>query len=167
MTPSIEEYRLIPLTQGQFAKVDAEDYEFINQWKWCAHWDRGANSYYAKRQSSKADGQRTLLMHRVVLGLAWGDGRQGDHINGDTLDNRKSNLRIANSAENGANRGANKNNASGFKGVSWHTGGKAWRAQIRINRRAIHLGMFKTAEEAYVAYREAAKIHHHQFIKHS
>ena len=75
----------ISLTQGQFATVDDEDFEWLNQWPWYAVC-RGRGLYYAERLG--------ISMHRQILGLKLGDRRRAEHINRDKLDNRRSNLKI-------------------------------------------------------------------------
>ena len=81
----------IPLTQGQFAIVDDEDYERFSVYKWRVFFAKGTKSYYARRHSPMSLGKRsTIFMHRDVMGAKHGE--MVDHINHDTLDNRKSNL---------------------------------------------------------------------------
>lgn len=156
--------RLIPLTQGQFAVVSDEDFEGLSRWKWCAWRNPHTQSFYAVRRDVAVEGkQRTTLMHRQILNLGYGDKRQGDHGNGNTLDNRRLNLRIATHAENTRNRGKHSNNSSGFKGV-WQVRGK-WRAQIMADRKLKHLGYFATAELAHSAYRAEAERLHGDFAR--
>lgn len=120
-TPSTPLYREIQLTQGQVALVSEHRFEELNSFKWYARWDPAMMSFYAERAISKGKGRQSKLhMHRVILGLAHGDKRHGDHKNHDTLDNRDENLRIATRSENLCNRGACINNRSGFKGVYRH-----------------------------------------------
>jgi len=91
----------ITLTQGQYAIVDDWNYEWLNQWKWCAGWAKNTKSYYAMRRAKgEFDRYYTIRMHREILGLKKGDRRQADHINHNTLDNRESNLRIVNNQQN-------------------------------------------------------------------
>jgi len=159
-------YFEIELTQGQVAIVDSVDYEYLMQWKWCAIWNASLQSYYAVRQVRIKQGhliQRHFSMHREILGLKWGDPRQADHINHKTLDNRRSNLRVATKEQNQWNQGAQRNNKCGFKGVSWHTQKARWRAGIRLDRRSVHLGYFDTPEEAHKAYCIASKEAHGEF----
>lgn len=80
-----------------------------------------------------------------------------DHIDGDTSNNRISNLRLASVAENMANAKRPRTNTSGYKGVSWHRGAKKWTARMKANGTSHYLGLFATAEEAHAAYCEIAK----------
>ena len=89
-----------------------------------------------------------------------------DHINGDPSDNRWSNLREATHAENLRNRGAQRDNASGFKGVYFCDRGiRHYRAVIVLNKRKIYLGVFATPEEAHAAYCVAAEKYHGEFAR--
>lgn len=144
----------IPLTQGLSAIVDDEDFEMLSRFKWHFH-----QTGYAMR-TARIDGKKHLLrMHRVVMNAP--PHKCVDHINGNTLDNRKRNLRIASRSQNQHNRGRNKNNTSGFKGVSRYRG--RWRARITVNWKEIRLGIFDTPEEAFDAYVAAAKEYHGEF----
>lgn len=102
---------------------------------------------------------RPYLAHRLawlhVTGL-W-PKRDIDHKNGRQDDNRFENLREAVAAQNGLNRGKNKNNPSGFKGVRRGAREGSWTARIMINRNGIHLGTFESAEDAHAAYCTAAR----------
>ena len=115
--------KLIPLSQKQFAKVSDERYNHLMQWKWHAQWNKKTQSYYACRnQNMNPNGKpwknRQIRMSRQILGLEYGDPRQGEHRNGDTLDNQDHNLRIATNSQNAMNRKRiMANNTSGFKGV--------------------------------------------------
>jgi hypothetical protein len=154
----------IPLTQGQVALIDDEDFELVSQYKWCARWSPGMRSYYAVTTIRKPDGKRIhLQMHRLIMNAQ--KGEQVDHINHNTLDNRKSELRICNASENQHNRGKNLNNSSGNKGVYAHKASGKWQAQIALNGKTIHLGLFATKEEAYTAYCNAALELHGEFSK--
>jgi hypothetical protein len=84
------------------------------------------------------------------------DGMYTDHINGDGLDNRMENLRIVTNQQNQMNRGFNKNNKLGVKGVSFYPKNKKYRAQIKAQGRVITLGYFKDASEASDAYKKAS-----------
>ena len=150
------EYRLIPLTRGLSAKVSPEDFDWLNQWKWRATlYDVG---FYATR----SEGPQTVLMHREILGLQKGDERTGDHRNHDTLDNRRSNLRVASQREQKYNARMKRTNVSGLKGVYRNKNG--FSAKIRIGGKQVYLGYRKTAEEAHALYAEAATRIHGEFV---
>jgi hypothetical protein len=144
----------IILTQGKVAIVDDDDYEWLNRLKW------RYNTGYAGRTIGSRKNQKSVYMHRLILQVP--DGLETDHINHDTLDNRKENLRICTRSENNCNR-ANKRNTSGFHGVHFNKEYKEWYATIMVNRLKKYLGNFKTAEEAARAYDKAARELHREF----
>jgi hypothetical protein len=135
----------VPLTQGQVALIDAADAELIGVRRWCARKGPNTQNFYAM------SGHRTtLLMHRVILGVA--DGLLVDHINHDTLDNRRANLRAASVVENGRNRrAANTTNTSGYHGVSFHRDVGKWRPRVTVDGHRHYLGWFATPYEAALA----------------
>jgi hypothetical protein len=107
-------------------------------------------------------------MQREILGLQYGDPREGDHALHNTLDNRlfvdgKENLRIATRAEQNYNKRKTDRNTSGFKGVSLCKSTGRWRACINIYGKRKHLGYFDTKEESYAAYCKAAIELHGKF----
>ena len=161
---SPKESYLIPLTHGLNAIVDPEDFERISAHKWQAQWNANNRSYYAKRSSIKVEGKRRkIAMAREVMGLEFGDLRQVDHENHDTLDNRKSNLRVATRLQNASNRRKNLNNKSGYKGVHFNRAQQKWQAYIRVNTKLMHLGFFEKPEDAYAAYCATAERLHGAF----
>lgn len=147
----------IKLTQGQFVLVDNEDFEWLDQYKWSTYKSRSSNCY-AKRQAPRTNGKRyTIQMSRCILGLTPGDKREADHINHDTLDNRRSNLRVCSRQQNCMNRKSRQNTLSQYKGVSWHKQIKKWQAQIMIAGEYKYLGCFVLEISAALAYNKAAK----------
>jgi hypothetical protein len=155
MTPPPKDYRTIPLTQGQVALVDEKDYHDLVAFKWFAVWNE--DRYYAVRHPAMVKGKRGshISMHRQILGLRPGDVRKVDHKEPTkTLDNRRSNLRIATHAENMHNQKLSRVSTTGFKGVSFSKG--KWVARIRENKMKKHLGRFTTPQAAHAAYCEAA-----------
>lgn len=109
-----------------------------------------------------------FLGHRVAWFIHHGEwpSKHIDHINGDPGDNRLVNMRLATDAQNKLNRGKQKNNKSGFKGVAAHKtpyGHKGWRARIKANGKHLHLGVFATPELAHKAYCDAVKLYHGEF----
>ena len=159
-TPSTD-YRLIPLSQGQFAKVSPHRFDELMQWKWYALWYRNINGFYAQRGVRLTIGgrktRRTILMHRYILGLEYGDKREGDHANRETLDNQDGNLRIATRVQNQENSSIHKDNASGFKGIAFDKSSGLWFSRISFYGKRIYLGHFRTPEAAHESYCAAAK----------
>jgi hypothetical protein len=104
-------------------------------------------------------------MHTAIAGVL---GKQIDHINPHhTLDNRRSNLRVATKAENCQNRRTRSDNKTGFKGVSFDPVLRKFKAQIMVSGRRIYLGWFETPERAHKAYVIAASEHHGAFARYS
>src|SRR5687767_7981216 len=126
----------ITLTSGKVAMVDNRKYPYLNQFKWRAMYDRTTGRWYAGRSG----GGRTILMHREIMDAPL--RTLVDHINGDGLDNRKKNLRLATNAQNAWNRGKTRNNTTGYKGVHRQSGRRKVRARITVNGKPIHLGWF-------------------------
>ncbi len=150
--------KLIPLSKKgknkgkYFAKVDDADYDWLNQWNWCV--SGPADRLYAHRFDSQL--KKHVKMHRLILGLKHGDKREGDHINHDTLDYQRLNLRILTKAENSCNR-------TGY-GVSTYLGvcldlsrsTPKWMAQIFKNKdnqkKKYKIGRYLSEIEAAKAY---------------
>jgi hypothetical protein len=147
--PSGDGAKLIPLTQGKFAIVDAEDYERLSKYKWSCQKDR--NNYYA----SRANGNRRISMHREIMKAP--KGLQVDHIDGDGLNNRKSNLRLCTHAENVHNSRPMRNGSSQYKGVCWHKCKKKWCVSISKSGERTYLGRFEDEIEAAMAYDRKAE----------
>ncbi len=142
----------INLTQDQQAIVDERDWRRLSEHKWYAHWDHSTKSFYAARQSPKVNGkQHTILMHRIIMGLSREDRRQVDHINHDTLDNRRENLRICTNRENHENRrDQSKYGAGVWKEERWNLE-KPYYARAWIDGKTKYIGWFATSEEAQEA----------------
>ena len=109
-------------------------------------------------------------MHRVILGRELGRPLQKresvDHIDGDGLNNRRVNLRIASVTQNAQNAKLSKRNKVGLKGVSWHQSDRRGQASISVNGRRKFRGYFDTSEEAHAAYCAAADVYHGEFANH-
>lgn len=150
--------RLIPLRNGQFSKIDADDFEKIDQFNWGID-GRG----YAARVVKEKKKQRTILMHREILNAPKGTGI--DHKNRDKLDNRKSNLRFATQHQNQGNvckhRGGEM--ASKYKGVQFHKRINRFTASGRSYSKSVYLGCFKSEIDAARAYNEWAKKYFGEF----
>ena len=152
--PTDTSYRYIVLTQNQIAIVDAEDFEWLDQWAWSASLSRRTGKWYAVRAEKIGGKSVRVYMHRQVMHSR--PGEYTDHKE-STLDNRKSNLRKCTNSQNMAHVGKLRNNKSGYRGVSWDKERHLWRATIACNRKYILLGRFGTAEAAARAYDVAAK----------
>jgi len=154
--------KLIPLTKGYEAIVDDEDFEELSRHKWHAKVHGRPGAVYAARYFHRNGKGITERMHRRIMQPA--RGLDVDHVNGNGLDNRRSNLRVCTRSENCANSNGHSDRASRFKGVVAVHGG-VWRAKIEVNYRNIHLGRFATEEEAALAYNAAAVEHFGEFAR--
>lgn len=152
--------KTIPLTKGYFAKVDNEDYVELSKHRWMA--DCGRNQPRAIRRRYVNGVAIKIVMSRLLTKAPL--GLYVDHINGDTLDNQKSNLRVCTRQQNCFNRSINKKNKYGYKGI-YPIGHEKWGAKIGINRKTIHLGSFKTKTEAAISYNKAAKKYFGEFAR--
>lgn len=154
--------KTIPLTLGYFTKVDDEDYEKFAKKRWFAYVNQNYKHIVRAIRSEYRDGKRTtIVLAREIMGNP--KGMMVDHKNGDTLDNRKSNLRICNRAENGSNRGKQINNKSGYKGVYWYKYTKKWKAQIKVKGKVMALGYYFNKVDAAKAYNQASLEFHGEF----
>lgn len=144
------------LPDGTEFLIDDEDIPKIFNQSWHIFHSRG--KIYIRGWDKKI--RKKVFIHRVIMSVT--DRKdQVDHINGDTLDNRKQNLRVCNNSQNTMNRNKPKSNTSGFKGVS--KSGNKWMANIRSNGIQNYLGTFLTKEDAAKAYNEAVTIFHGEF----
>jgi hypothetical protein len=138
--------------------VDDEDYErVIAAGPWAIR--DGHGTHYATRAANGT----TQALHRLLTDAP--RGQDVDHIDGNGLNNQRSNLRVCTRSENLCNRGKNANNNSGFKGVSWDKRDLKWRAFIGIAGKRKNLGVHATPELAHAAYCEAAERLHGAFAR--
>ena len=152
--------RTIPLSRDLVTTVDDEDYAELSQWKWHVAGDadyirviRTVSVPNRNRRSGYA--HITVGMSRQILKLPKGDPRQVDHINRNTLDNRRSNLRIATPSQNSCNRGLRADNNSGVTGVSWRKTERKWVVRIQARGQCIRVGQFEDFEQARQARLQA------------
>ena len=152
----------VRLTQGKSMRVAEDALPLLAPHRWCVI--RGGETWYAVTTVRRPDGRRTtLILHRLLCGLDFGDPREVDHIDGDGLNNLPSNLRVVDHAGNQHNlhmkcRKRGEVPTSHFQGVSWHKGDRKWRAGIGLAGRRIHLGHFYAEEDAAEAYRYAKAV---------
>lgn len=128
----------IKLTQGQVALVDDDDYNYLNQWKWCAH--KSGNTFYAERTIYPE--HKTIKMHWIIMNDF--QGNRIDHKDSNGLNNQRSNLRFCNKSQNCMNR--KYNNKTGYSGV--YKVKQCFQASIRVNKKNISLGYYKSLEDA-------------------
>ena len=145
----------IKLTQNKFALIDDEFYPSFLKFKW--YYGEG----YAKRNVWKPK-HMVIRLHHLILPKKM--GFDVDHINGNTLDNRRVNLRYVTRKQNLHNQGIRGDNTSGYKGVSKFRE-KFWRAYIVVDYKQISLGIHNTKEEAAKAYNKAAKEFHGEYAR--
>lgn len=141
--------KMIPLSRGLHAKVDPQDYEALSRHRWMAKpFTTKRQGYYACRK----DQGTTVYLHRQIMSPA--AGMVVDHIDGDGLNNCRSNLRVVTKADNAMNSAGRS--ASGFRGVYYSPDRGKWRAYVtRPTGGRMWLGGFETAEEAAQAYDQA------------
>jgi hypothetical protein len=141
--------KIIYTSKNQKILVDDEDFEYLNQFNWYI-----CIGGYAAVKNTKM----STRLHRLVM-----DAKKGefiDHINGDRLDNRKSNLRTVNKRQNNINA---KQKRGKYKGVSFHKKAGKWVASITVNYKSIHLGLHDTEERAAMEYNTYAYIYQGEF----
>jgi len=142
---------------GVAVLVDKEDVDRVMSLKW--HSRRVGYTRYVTHTSGYKDTYKKTPLHRFILGIT-DPSLVVDHINGNGLDNRKANLRICTQAQNTINKRMQKNNTSGFKGVTWHYKNRKWMAQITYQGKHKYIGTYSSKDEAYEAYRnEAVRLH--------
>jgi hypothetical protein len=147
--------------KGYTVQIDDEDAERVLARKWHLHGNGREHVYFAN-----TTGRIQIRLHRFILGCTYGDGKIVDHISGDTLDNRKQNLRFVTPTQSQWNQHGRRGSMSGLKGVSWCSQKMKWRANLSIARGIIkHLGFFNSPQEAHEAYVKAALLYHGEYAR--
>lgn len=143
----------IRLTKGFITKVDDADYPELSKYKWHAFERRG---FIRPRRGSYKNGKEYMIfMYRQIMNAP--TGKFVDHINGDTLDNRRENLRLCDNKQNTWNQKIRSTNKSGYKGVYWRNTRNKWISGLRVNGKWLYLGSFTEAKDAAKAYDNKAK----------
>lgn len=151
----------IKLTQNKFTIVDDSDYEWLNQYKWYFSQQRGSG--YSHRTPFINGKKKMVSMHRFILGVE--NNMEVDHINGNGLDNRRSNLRISTHQQNICNQKLRFDNTSGYKGVSLDKRYRKWKSFIYTKNKQHGLGYYSNIKEAAKAYNQAALKYFGEFAR--
>ena len=147
--------KIIKLNKDRSAMIDDCDYNKVNKFRWYVSWNGYAMSNIKGRQTR---------MHRLILGLS-NDKRIIDHVDGNKLNNTRSNLRFSDKSTNGANRNKTVLNKSGYKGVHFDKINRNWRAMIRVHGKSKHIGSFSDVYDAALAYNRAALAYFGEFAR--
>jgi hypothetical protein len=149
------------LVDGRRTLLDADDWESQGKFAWSSRRGSKMDSRYAYRRVL-IDGKRTFVyLHREIMNAP--RGTHVDHINHDTLDNRKINLRVCTVSQNCMNQNRARNAKVPFKGIKKKPRCVSWEAAICVNRKNIYLGCRSTAKEAALLYDEAAEKYFGEF----
>jgi hypothetical protein len=155
----------VTLTKGYTATIDAVDVPLVDGCNWQALVDKRADgtirTVYAYRSDCSGPKQRTVYLHRVLMENP--DALQVDHRDGDGLNCRRNNLRLATNSQNACNGRTPATNTSGYKGVTWNKNKRKWTACIKLDGKARNLGLFHDPADAASAYAEASAQLHGDF----
>jgi len=146
-------FRKIYLGLGRFTIVEPRDYYSLRHFKWFVH-GNGSNLYAARSALTDDLRSRIIFLHRQLMSPP--AGLVVDHLNCDSLDNRRANLRVVTQAVNMRNRRKRKNTSSRYIGVHFDKQRNKWSVHIRYNGRKIWLGRFDSELDAARAYDVAA-----------
>lgn len=155
---------LLYIGSDTYTEVDDEDYYWLSQWNWCTA--KIKNKVYVRRSKKKgvlkSGVKYEVFLHRVVMKCT-DSNLVVDHIDNNSLNNKKSNLRICTKAENNRNTSSHKNSTSKYLGVTYDKTRKKWNAQLMVNGKRVLTKRYTTEIEAAKAYDIAAAEHAGQY----
>ena len=149
------------IIHGFSVVIDDEDKNAISNYNWQVNDYSSERIYFYVYKRENQNKRKKIYLHRFIMKAV--GGNIVDHINGNTLDCRKINMRITDRTGNARNSRIGKNNISGYKGVSWAKNARKWRVRIMFENKYKHIGYFETKEEAYSSYCESSKKYHGEF----
>ena len=141
---------------GYVVLIDDEDWERVSRYKWRVQEDIKRGQLYVVRSYHENKKTHLLGLHRFIMGCIEGDGRHVDHINHNTLDNRKCNLRVCSNKQNSFNRKETHNKSTGYKGVWLRSDSGKYRAMVRTDGKRYNCGNYDNLEDAIEAYDKMA-----------
>ena len=150
----------VPLTKGKYAIIDTIDREKVSKYVWHVI-EKNNGMFYAQTDVTINNKNVSISLHRYITDAA--DAYVVDHINGDGLDDRQSNLRVCTNKQNIRNSKIRSDNSSGYKGVVKIR--NKWRASITVDGKTIYLGLYDSPEEAHSSYCEAAERYFGEFAR--
>lgn len=152
--------RYLPVSGRMLTIVDDDDFSYLKEFNWKITAKTYPVAYVLRHKK-----QYPILLHRLVMGCTWSDAKRIDHVNGNTLDNRKSNLRFCSHSQNMSNRKKVAGCTSQYLGVYFASWRNLWTAQIKHNKKKVRLGYFTDEKEAALAYDHAARELHGEFAR--
>jgi len=139
-----------------YAIIDKSDYSKVSSYKWHASSSGGKHGKYYPMTNALINGKYTMLrMHHLIFGKY--KGFDIDHINGNSFDNRRSNLRKCLHSQNTVNRGLQRNNKSGYKGVYFNKARGKWQVTIKHSGKSHYGGIFSQIKDAAECFNSLAK----------
>lgn len=153
--------RKIELTQGYFALVDAEDFELVSKFSWHASVQRG--KVYADGITGKRPNRKRIRMHRMIMQCP--PDMLVDHIDGNSLNNQKSNLRLCNNTENVRNQAGHRDRAGKFKGVIFQKERNKYCAKLSFNGKLVYSKRYSNEVDAAKAYDMLARKYFGEFAR--
>lgn len=160
VTTGYSSWTYLPLSDGGYTTVSCDDMDKAGKVNWRSVWEsrkrRPGAKEFGRVYVKGWFGGKKIYLHRFIVGID-DPSVHVDHINGNALDNRRENLRLATQAENSRNRRPVAGSSSSFLGVTWHKNLGKWQASLKTENKSHYLGVFEDEEDAARAYDEAAR----------